>query len=137
MRRSLTVLVVVAVGFASLLLGCGRGPRSSGGPRIQDLLSEFRENEAAAKQKYAGKSVRVQLDKVARTEKLKDDEVLIDGRVGDIVVWAIVPAEGADGQKALALKPGDPVAVEGEINSFMSTSPTRGLFQLKPARLAP
>src|SRR5690242_19675437 len=102
MRRSLTVLVVVAVGLASLPLGCTRGPRSSGGPRAQDLLSEFRENEAAAKQKYAGKPVRVQLDKVTRTEKLKDDEVLIDGMAGDVVVWAIVPAEGADGQKALA-----------------------------------
>jgi hypothetical protein len=84
--------LVVLVGFA-LLLGCGSGSPDAD---VVALLTEFRTNEAAAKQKYQGKPVRIKLDKVEKIAAVKDGVVFIDGRVGKIAIWAFTTdqAEG-------------------------------------------
>jgi tRNA_anti-like len=137
MRRSIATLVIVVAGFASLLCGCGKGGDASS-VRVQDLYDEFSKDAAAAKQKYAGKTVRVQVDKLLEAPKALDKgKMLISGTVGKVVVWAIVPGDGPDGDKAKALKPGDRVAVEGQITGFDITDAGTGLLNLDPARIAP
>jgi hypothetical protein len=137
MRRLIATLVIVGAGFASLLCGCGKAGDASS-VRVQDLYDEFSKDAAAAKQKYAGKTVRAQVDKLLEAPKALDKgKMLISGTVGKFVVWAIVPGDGPDGETAKALKAGDRVAVEGQITGFDITDAGRGLLNLDPARIAP
>lgn len=53
------IRLMIVVGFALLLVGC-----DSGGVDIQDVYGDFKQDPAAAKEKYKGKTVPFQIEKV-------------------------------------------------------------------------
>lgn len=61
--------------------------------------------------------------------------MLISGQSGKYTIWAFVPADGPDGEKAKALKPGDRVKVEGEITGMDVGDKGRGHFNMDPAKI--
>jgi hypothetical protein len=99
------------------------------------IVSDFRTDQAAAKQKYKGQAVRLKLEKIVEVSELPRG-VFVHGQVGKIVIWATFP-DAAEGKKALALKVGEPATLAGEVIGVTSDLPAVGLITMEPAKVVP
>jgi hypothetical protein len=126
--RFLTGLSLV-VSIAAI--GCGSN-------RIDDpvaIITDFRRDKNAAKQKYQGKPVRLKLDEIKEVSE-SERGTFVNGQVGRIIVWASV-VDAAEAKQAAALKVGESVTLQGEIIDVISDVPATGMITLRPAKVAP
>jgi hypothetical protein len=130
MLRARVGLVWVA-GLSLAIVGCGK---PTDDPRA--IVDDFRQSLDAGRQKYKGKTVRLRVEKVSSVEESRGD-VGIQGNAGKFLIMAGV-SDAAEKTKALALKKGEPVTLEGEmITADPGDSPGRGIIYLKSAKVAP
>ena len=118
------------VGLSLVIVGCGK---PTDDPRL--IVDDFRESLDAGRQKYKGKTVRVEVEEVTKVEE-SPTAVSIQGNTGKFIIIASV-SEAADKTKALALNSGDAVTVEGEVNADPGDTPGRGILWISRAKIAP
>ncbi|MCC9608139.1 hypothetical protein LOC68_01490 [Blastopirellula sp. JC732] len=129
------VIAELAIVTALLSVGCDGGGTTTDAVTI---LMEFQGDSSAATKKYAGKTVRLQVEKVISSGKAgKELEfVTIQGQVGYVVVDATVK-DPAEMEKALAIKLGEPAIFEGEPVAGMGEVRGMGALFLKSAKVMP
>ncbi|MCA9030525.1 MAG: hypothetical protein KDA66_06920 [Planctomycetaceae bacterium] len=121
--------------FVSLFaIGCG-------GSSVDDpavILGQFQKDEKAAGEKYAGKTVRLRVEKVSAADKSGPalEYVTVQGSFVNpgIMINATV-SDPTEQQKALALKVGEPAIIEGEVGGAFGETRGMGVIFITSAKV--
>jgi|GEM_PF-5757647 len=130
------LFVGLAIGVSLFTVGCGGG----GTDDPAAILADFQNDASAASQRHKGKTVRLRVEKVSGAEKVGPalEYVNVQGQFkkSGVTINATVD-DPAEQQKALALKAGEPVILEGEVGGVLGETKGMGVILMKSAKVVP